>query len=69
VEGSFPFITFSDAYKVISVSEVNFCVESGFLGSVQKIGNQWEWITIFPGDPVDDTWLGNSNKTTNMSFT
>jgi hypothetical protein len=58
-EGSLPFITFSNVYKVISMSEVNFGVESGFPGSVQEIRNQWEWITIFLGDlveaPVVDT--------------
>jgi hypothetical protein len=52
MEGNFPFIIFSDAYKVISMSEVNFGVELGFPGSVQKVGNQWEWITIFLGDLV-----------------
>jgi hypothetical protein len=52
VEGSLAFITFSDAYKVISMSEVYFGVESGFPGSVQEIVNQWEWITIFLGDLV-----------------
>ena len=55
VEGSpsLPFVTFSDVYKVISMSEVKFGVELGLPGSVQKIRNQWEWITIFLGDLVE----------------
>ena len=52
-EGSFPFITFSNVYKVISMSEINFGVELGLPKHIQEIRDQWEWISIFLGDFVE----------------
>ncbi len=48
-EGCFPFITFSYAYEMISMSKVEFGVDAGRVCGVEEVRNEWEGVTIFLG--------------------
>ncbi|EKM75789.1 hypothetical protein AGABI1DRAFT_45772, partial [Agaricus bisporus var. burnettii JB137-S8] len=40
-ESSFPFVTISNADKMIGMPEVNFGIDVSFAGRVKEIGNKW----------------------------
>ena len=52
-EGGFWFVTFSDADEVVSVSEINLCIHTGFPRSVQQVGDKRKWVAILLRDPVE----------------
>ena len=58
-EGCFPFITFSYAYKMISMSEIKFGIDASGARGVEEIGDEGKWVSILLGDfvqaPVVDT--------------
>ncbi len=41
-EGCFPFITFSYAYEMISMSKIEFGVDAGRACGVEEIRNEWK---------------------------
>ncbi len=49
LEGCFPFITFSNTYKMISISKVKFSIDASGVCEVKEVGNEWEGVTIFLG--------------------
>ena len=54
-ECGFPFITFSNADKVIGVSEINSSVDPSLASCFQKIIDHGERVTILPGDFVQSS--------------
>jgi len=52
-EGSFPFITWSDADQMVCMSEINLGVDGRAAGRIKEVGDEWKWITIFFGDFIE----------------
>ncbi len=48
-EGCFPFITFSYAYEMISMSEIKFGIDASGARRVEEVRNEWKGITVFLG--------------------
>ena len=47
MEGCLQFVSFGNAHKVIGVSEVDFGVDVSIAGSIEKVGDEWKWVTVF----------------------
>ncbi len=48
-EGCFPFITFGNTYKMISMSKIKFGIDVSGACRVQEVGNEWKGIAVFLG--------------------
>ncbi len=48
-EGCFPFITFSYAYKMISMSKIKSGIDVSGVHRVEEVRNEWKGITVFLG--------------------
>src|ERR1700678_394618 len=59
-----PFITFSDADKVISVAEVERCVNTSFAGCIEEVRNEWKWVPVFLSDFVKTTVVNTKSEGT-----
>ncbi len=46
-KGCFPFITFGNTYKMISMSKVKFGIDASGVCRVKEVGNEWKGVTIF----------------------
>jgi len=55
VEGSFPFITRSDADQMVCMSEIDLGIDGRVAGTIKEVGDEWKWITIFFGDFIETT--------------
>ena len=54
-EGSFPFITRSDADKVVGTTEVNLGINGGGAEAIEEVGNERKWVSVFLGDGIKTT--------------
>src|ERR1700678_4795857 len=57
-----PFITFSDADKVISVAEVKRCVNTSLAGCIEEVRNEWKWVPVFLSDFVKTTVVNTKSE-------
>ncbi len=48
-EGCFPFVTFSYAYEMISMSEIKFGIDASGVRGVEEVRNESKGITVFLG--------------------
>ena len=64
MESGFPFITFGDSDKVVCMSEINFGIDTTFLGSIKEISNEWKWILVLLGDSVKSTEIHAESERT-----
>ena len=55
LEGSFPFITRSNADKVVGTMEVNLGVDGGGAEAIKEVGNEQKWVLVFLGDGIKTT--------------
>src|SRR6185369_12585218 len=62
VESGFPFVSFSNTNKVVSVSEVEGCVDSSFSGGLEKVGNQRKRIAVLFRDLVETSVIDTKTK-------
>jgi len=53
VEGSFPFITQSNADQMVCMSEINLGIDDHMAGRIKEVGDEWKQITIFFGDFIE----------------
>ena len=51
-KGGFPFIVFGDLDQMVSVPEVDLCIDSGLSGCVQKVSREWERVSVLFCDLV-----------------
>lgn len=63
-EHGFPFITFADADKVVSMVEVNLGIDLGTARRVKKVGNEQKGVTVFLGDLVETSEVDTEMKRT-----
>jgi len=54
-EGSFPFITWSDADQMVCMSEIDLGINGCTAGRIKEVGDEWKQITIFFGDFIETT--------------
>ena len=54
-EGGFPFITGSDADKVVGTTEVNLGIDGGGVEAIKEVGNEQKRISVFLGDGIKTT--------------
>ena len=62
VESSFSFVSFSNMNKMVSVSEVEDCIDSSFSGSLKKVGNQQKRIVILFHDLIETLVIDTKMK-------
>jgi hypothetical protein len=55
MKGSFPFFTFCNADKVISMIKVNFGIDAGPSQGIKEIKDERKGISVFLGDFVEPT--------------
>jgi len=53
VEGSFPFITQSDADQMVCMLEIDLGIDGRMAGRIKEVGDEQKWITIFYGDFIE----------------
>ena len=61
-ERGFPLVAFRDADQMVSVSEVNFCIDTSFTGTVEEIGNERKRIAILFRDSVQGSEIDAESK-------
>ena len=52
-ESSLPFVTFGNADKMISVSEIKGSIDTSFASCIEEVGNERKWIASFLCDFVE----------------
>jgi len=52
-EGSFPFITWSNADQMVCMSEIDLGIDGRMAGGIKEVGDERKWITIFFGDFIE----------------
>ena len=65
-EGCFPFITFSYAYEMISMSEIKFGIDVSGAHGVEEVRNEWKGVTIFLGYLVQATEIDTKTEFTGL---
>ena len=61
-ESGFPFVSFSNTNEVVSMSEVEGCVDSSFSSSLEKVGNQRKRIAVLFRDLVETSVIDTKTK-------
>jgi len=45
-EGGFRFVAICNAYEMVGMAEVDFCIDACFSQSVKEVGNERKWVVV-----------------------
>ena len=62
MKSGLPFMTFSDADQVISMLEVERCINMSLAGCIEEVRNEWKWIPVFLSDFVKTTVVNTKSE-------
>ncbi len=52
VEGGLPFISFSDAYEMVGIAQIELSEDGGFLQNFKGRGHEWQGMTVSNSDLI-----------------